>query len=173
MKKLIILLTLSAFANSAFSQDLTAKEKAETIARDQFSKAKYKKKEKHGVSKELNRVVTSTPVVYANRSSYEGNYVNEDFGYKMEIRTSAGGQLIARLSIKNHPDVYLRNASIKDAYFHGLRLNAQGKEEAWEGALISRNDNGTDNLGLGLLLPAPVALAGLEITKVFLKKVSP
>ncbi len=63
MKKILFLYVLIAFISSnCMSQELTAKEKAEDLAKNVFSKSKHAKKEKYGVVKEKTKVIESTPV---------------------------------------------------------------------------------------------------------------
>ena len=159
---------------NAVSQNLSAKEKAESLAKDEFSKTKYKKKEKYGVVKEMKRVIESTPVVKENASFYNGNYVYQDLNYKIEIRTDKQGKPMATLNIANGTDVLLKEVSITDALFHAVKQNADGTKEVWEGVFINRSDDGNVEFGLGIRLANPIHLTeGLKITKIFLKKVSP
>ncbi len=173
MKKTSFLtLFIVGFALCAISQNLSAKEKAEYIAKNEFSKSKYKKIEKYGVVKEMNRVIISTPVVHADLSDYAGNYVNVDGADKIEIRTDAQKGFIATL-VHDGVETVLKNVTVQDAYFTALESNRYGTEERWEGVFINKNDNGTIDFGLGIKLTQPVQRDGLQITKVFFKKVSP
>ncbi len=175
MKKIILtqilLLLICAFCNS---QDIAPKEKAESLAKNEFSKTKYKKKEKYGVVKELNKVIVSTPVINNNLSFYDGNYIYQDLDYKIEVRTDKYNKPMATLTIADGKDILLKEVSITDAFFHAVKLNADGSKELWEGAFININDNGNIEFGLGIKLSKPVELTkGLNIIKIFLKKVSP
>ncbi|HUS02006.1 MAG TPA: hypothetical protein VMY77_09780 [Chitinophagaceae bacterium] len=175
MKKILLFqIALLFISANAMTQNLAAKEKAEALAKDEFSKTKYKKKEKFGVVKELKRVIESTPVVKENASFYNGNYVYHDLNYKIEIRTDKQGRPMATLNIANGPDVLLKEVSITDAFFHAVKQNADGTKEVWEGVFINKNDDGNIELGLGIKLANPIQLTeGLKITRIFLKKVSP
>ncbi len=175
MKKKLFLYVLIAFISSnCMSQDLTAKEKAEDLAKNVFSKSKHEKKEKYGVVKEKTKIVESTPVATEDPGFYAGNYWYQDFNYKMEIRLDLNKNLIATLSIPNKPDVQLKNVSVTDAYFMGIKQNKDGTEEKWEGVFINKSDNGNTEFGLGIRLQNPLPIAdGVQTTKVFFKKVSP
>ncbi len=109
MKKLILLYVLMAFiSNNCFCQELTAKEKADDLAKNVFSKSKHAKKEKYGVVKEKIKVIESTPVA-KDFGFYAGNYWYNDFKYKIEIRFDRNKNLIATLSMPNKPDIQFKN----------------------------------------------------------------
>ncbi len=175
MKKILFLYVLIAFISSnCMSQELTAKEKGEDLAKNVFSKSKHAKKEKYGVVKEKTKVVESTPFVKSNVEYYAGNYWYHDFNYKMEIRLDVNKNLMATLSIPNKPDVQLKKVSVTDAYFMGIKQNEDGTEEKWEGVFINKSDNGNTEFGLGIKLQNPLPIAdGVQTTKIFFKKVSP
>ena len=175
MKKIILIQILLVFISAnTIGQNLSAKEKAEALAKDEFSKTKYKKKEKYGVVKEMKRVVESTPVVKENASFYNGNYVYQDLNYKIEVRTDKQGKPMATLSIDNGPNILLKEVSITDAFFHAVKQNADGTKELWEGVFINKSDDGNIEYGLGIKLANPIQITGgLKMTRIFLKKVSP
>ncbi len=175
MKKILFLYVLISFLSSnCISQELSAKEKAEHLAKNVFSKSKHAKKEKYGVVREKTKVVESTPVAKDDPVFYAGNYWYQDFNYKMEIRLDANKNLIATLSIPNKPDLQLTNVSVTDAYFTAIKQNEDGGEEKWEGVFINKSDNGNTEFGLGVRLPNALPIAGgVQTTKVFFKKVSP
>ncbi len=175
MKKILLLHGLLFFiAVNAISQNLTAKEKAESLAKEEFSKSKEKRKEKNGIVTEMKIVVESTPVINNNFSFYEGNYISHDLDYKIEVRTDKYNKPMATLNIAGGKDILLKEVSITDAFFHAVKRNADGSKEFWEGVFINKNDNGVTEFGLGIKLPKPIQLTeGLQITKIFLKKVSP
>jgi hypothetical protein len=175
MKKVILLYVLMAFiANNCISQELKAKEKAEDMAKNVFSKTKYKKKEKDGTITEVNVKIESTPVAKDNLEFYAGNYWYKDLDYKMEIRVDANKNLMTTLSIPDKPEVQLKNVSVTDAYFSGVKQNEDSTEETWEGVFINRSDNGNTEFGLGIKLEKPLQLTEyMAITRIFFKKVSP
>ena len=175
MKKVIVILSsIGIFAVPGLSQELSSKEKADDLAKNVFSKTKDKVKEKNGVKTEVHVKIESTPVIKNDLSFYEGNYWYQDLKYKLEIRHDANKNLMATLSIPGEADVQLKNTSINQAYFSGIRVNTNGKEELWEGVFIDRNDNGNSEFGLGIKLANPISLTeGLNIGKIFFKKVSP
>lgn len=175
MKKVLLLqLLLGFFSINCISQELTAKEKADDLAKNVFSKEKYKKKEKNGIATEVNIKIESTPVAKDNIEFYAGNYWYKDLNYKMEIRMDANKNLIATLSIPDKPELQLKKVSVADAWFTAIKQNEDGTEEPWEGVFINRSDNGSTEFGLGIKLAKPISLtAGLQITKLFFKKVSP
>ncbi len=173
-KTLIVSVLFVSISINAKSQKLTSKEQAEFLAKTEFSKSKYKKEEKYGVMKEMKKVVVSTPVVKNNISHYNGNYVYQDLDYKIEVRTDKYNKPMATLNIAGGKDILLKEVSITDAFFHAVKRNADGSKEFWEGVFINKNDNGVTEFGLGIKLPKPIQLTeGLQITKIFLKKVSP
>jgi hypothetical protein len=174
MKKIFLTQVLFVFiSTTCISQELTSKERAEAIAKNDFSKTKHKKKEKYGVVKEMNRVIESTPVINNDLSFYEGNYVYPDMDYKIEIRKDAQNKMMATLNVGDSPAVILKDVNIKDAFFQAVTKNANGAMEFWEGVFINKNDDGNVEFGLGIKLANPIRLTeGLSITKIFLKKVS-
>jgi hypothetical protein len=173
MKKLLLVLSVFITVNAA-AQEFSAKEKAEKLAKEEFTKMKYKKKEKFGVEKEMKKEIIATPVVKKDVAFYNGNYVYKDLDYKMEVRTDTNKKPMATLSIAGGKDIVLKDVSIRDAFFHAIRQNADGTEELWEGAFINKSDDGNVEFGLGIKLVTPIRLTeGLSITRIFLKKVSP
>ena len=173
-KSIIILLSIGIFATCGFAQGLSTKEKADNLAKNVFSKTKDKKKEKNGVTTEVHVKIESTPVVKDDLSFYLGNYWYNDLKYKLEIRIDANKNLMATLSVPGEPDVQLKKTAVDQAYFSAIRVNKNGEEELWEGVFIDRSDNGNSEFGLGIKLANPVSLTeGLNIEKIFFKKVSP
>ncbi len=175
MKKIFLTLTVFVFiCTICKSQELTSKERAEAIAKNEFSKSKHKKVEKYGVVKELNKVIESTPVINNDLSFYAGNYVYQDLDYKIEIRKDAQNKMMATLNIGTSPVIVLKDVNIKDAFFQAAKENTDGTVELWEGVFINKNDNGVTEFGLGIKFPKPVQFTeGLQVTKIFMKKVSP
>ena len=96
-KTLLLLFTSLLFNHITFSQELSAKERAETIARENFSKSKYMKKEKFGVTKELNRVVVSTPVIEKNVKDYSGVYKAYGFDHTLTLNIKDAQNIQATL----------------------------------------------------------------------------
>lgn len=175
MKKIIVILfSIGIFSASGFSQELSAREKADDLAKNVFSKTKDKKKEKDGVTTEVHVKIESTPVIKDNLGDYEGNYWYKDLRYKLEIRLDVNKKLMATLSVPGEADQQLKNVSVSQAYFSGIRVSKNGEEELWEGVFIDRNDNGNAEFGLGIKLAKPISLTeGLKIERIFFKKVSP
>ena len=173
MKKILLSSTVAlSLTLSAASQEVSPKEKAEALAKNEFSKSKQVTKQKYGVIKEKKMVIESTPVVMTDASFYQGNYVYGDLNYRLEIRIDAEKQIMATLTIGDSQKSVLKNVGINDAYFLATKINADGTEETWQGVFINKNDNGTTDFGLGIKLSKPVELGSLEITKMFFKKVS-
>jgi hypothetical protein len=173
MKRMLSLVVLSVgLVLSARSQDVSAKEKAETIAKNEFSKSKHKRVEKEGVVKEKTKVVESTPVINNEASFYQGNYVVQGFDYQLEIRQDPQNQWLVTLKMDNERTL-LKNVVITDAYFSAKKVARDGTEEQWEGAFINKNDNGTVDFGLGIKLFKPMRFESINITTLFFKKVSP
>jgi hypothetical protein len=153
---------------SALAQE-TAREKAEAIAKNDFSKSKHERKEKYGVVKEKRKVIESTPVMTTDLSLYEGHYGSHDSEYKIHIKKAADSW-VANLQI-NNTRVELKNVTITDALFEAVKVNADGTEEKWEGVFINKNDDGNSEFGLGVKLSKPIQVAeGLTTTKIFLRK---
>ncbi|MVM33911.1 hypothetical protein GO755_27995 [Spirosoma sp. HMF4905] len=156
------------------AQQRSAENHAIDIAKNDFSKTKFMRKEKFGVVKEKHKVIESTPVVERNPEFYSGNYWYESLQYKLEIRTDEQHKLMATLSIPGQPDIRLKNVTVTDAYFIGFKPNQDGTEEKWEGVFINKTDDSHTTFGLGIKLATPIALTqGLKITKLFFAKVSP
>lgn len=173
MKKRFLLLAFPfCFFLNSWGQDIAAKDRAEEIARDDFSKTKFKEKEKYGVVKTKSKVVESTPVVYKNPSSYQGNYVVQGFNYQLEIRKDPQDKWLATLTLDNTRTV-LKDVSITDAYFSARKPGSDGSEELWEGAFINKNADGQVEFGLGVRLSDTMQFQGININKLFFKKVSP
>ncbi len=86
----------------------------------------------------------------------------------------ANKNLMTTLSIPDKPEVQLKNVSVTDAYFSGVKRNEDSTEETWEGVFINRSDNGNTEFGLGIKLEKPLQLTEyMAITRIFFKKVSP
>ena len=63
MKRLVSTgVLILAFALSSFSQQSTFKSKADSLAKNDFSKSKEKRIEKYGVVREVKKTIISTPV---------------------------------------------------------------------------------------------------------------
>lgn len=173
MKKLLALALLSlGIVHFVRGQDGTAKEKAEALARNEFSKEKHKRMEKFGVVKEKHKVIESTPVVRNEASFYQGNYVVQGFNYQLEIRQDPQSQWLGTLTMDDKKTA-LKNVTIEDAYFTAKRVATDGTEEQWEGAFINKSDDGVVEFGLGIKLSQPMRHESINITKFFFKKVSP
>ncbi|HUR10750.1 MAG TPA: hypothetical protein VM012_05245 [Flavitalea sp.] len=171
MKKWILFLSSCLFAFQAICQ--SAKEKAATLAENEFSKSKHEKKEKQGVVKEKIHIISSIPVV-ADLSFYAGNYVYDDLNYRIEIRIDRDNQAMATLHIPGKPEILLKEVTVEAAWFHGLQVNPDGTVEKWEGAFINKNDNGKIQFGLGIKPEKPIEITPtLHMTRIFFKKVSP
>lgn len=165
-----IAILIFSYMMRAVSQE-TAREKAEMIAKNDFSKSKHEKKEKFGVVKEKRKVIESTPVVRTDLSFYEGQYLSHNSEYKIDIKKTEG-KWVAKLYMNNIP-FELKDITITDALFQAVKVNTDGTEEKWEGVFIDKNDDGNLEFGLGIKLPKPLqASEGLSITKLFLRKVA-
>jgi hypothetical protein len=153
---------------------MSAREKAQDLAKNVFSKTKDKVKEKNGEKTEVHVTVKSTPVFKEDLSDYAGNYWYKDLNYKIEIRLDANKKLMATVRIPGQPDAPLKNVSVTDAYFSGIHVTKNGEGELWEGVFLDKNDNGNSEFGLGIKLSNTIPLTErLEITRIFFKKVSP
>lgn len=174
MKTIFFLVLIGMASQHCKCQERTAKEKAEAIAKEVFSKLKRKKKEKDGVVSEVNRKVVSVPVINNSPEFYAGNYWYKDLNYKIEIRLDPNKQFIAVLSIPSEGKMKFEKVTITDAYFLGVQQSKDGNNESWQGVFINKSDNGSVEFGLGIKLSKPIDLIeGYQTTKLFLKKVSP
>ena len=178
MKKILLLLFTSLLFNHiTFSQELSAKERAETIARENFSKSKYMKKEKFGVTKELNRVVVSTPVIEKNVKDYSGVYKAYGFDHTLTLNIKDAQNIQATLKenigANSNSTSLLKNITINDALFKAVQVNADGTDTPLEGVFINKNDNGQTEFGLGIKLSKSITIDNaLHIDKLFFKKVN-
>ncbi|MBC7828354.1 MAG: hypothetical protein H7122_11460 [Chitinophagaceae bacterium] len=175
MKHIRFLYTMLILAQSfAMAQESGDKQKAEQIAKEDFSKSKYLKKEKYGVVKELNRVIISQPVIKQNKYEYAGVYTVQDLGNTIELIITQN--TIEAILIKGNNDgindlfYKLKNIVITDALFKAAMINKNGNEEMVEGVFINKNDNGAIDFGLGIKLPQSITINGLHINKLFFKK---
>ncbi len=176
MKKTLILLFASLFFNHiSFSQELNAKERAELIARENFSKSKHLKKEKFGITKEVNRTIISTPAIKQNVKDYSGVYKAIGFDYTLALSINDAQNIQATLTENNGTTtsaLQLKNITIKDALFKAIQANADGTTTPLEGVFINKNDNGQTEFGLGIkLLKSIIKDNALQIDKMFYKKV--
>lgn len=175
MKPLLFLCAISMFGHLFVSaQQNGDRERGELIAKEDFSKSKYMKKEKYGVVKELNRVIVSQPVIKQNKHEYAGLYKAQDFGNTIELKIT-GNTIEAILQKGNDDSVsdlfyQLKNIVINDALFKATLINKNGNEEIAEGVFINKNDNGIIDFGLGIKLPKNITINGLHIDKLFFKK---
>ncbi len=175
MNKTILILICIWFNKPAISQQIPEKERASFLAREEFSKSKYMKKEKYGITKELSKVITSTPVIKENLKDYSGIYNASDVRYSIGLKIRDEKNIQATLTeidsnSINH--IYsLKNISIKDALFKATRINPDGSEFFLEGVFIDKNDNGHIDFGLGLKLLDPLTIRHtIHTDKIFLLK---
>jgi hypothetical protein len=176
MKKTLLLLFASLLFNHvSFSQGLSAKERAELIAQESFSKSKYMKKEKYGITKELNRVIVSTPVIQQNTADYSGVYKAYGFDCTLILNIEDDQKIQATLKENdgNKSSAFsLKQITIKDALFKAIQVDADGSETPLEGVFINKNDNGRTEFGLGIKLSKSITKDdALQIDKLFFKKV--
>jgi len=177
MKKTILLLFASLFFNHiTFSQQLSSKERAALIAKEYFSKSKYKKKEKYGITKEMNKVVISTPAIKKNVKEYSGVYKANGADYTIVLNTAdkknINGTLKEAGANNNYNIFTLKNITIEDALFKAVKINPDGTKSPLEGVFIDKNDNGTLDFGLGLKLSKSITINdALQTDKLFMKKV--
>lgn len=171
MKKIIVL-SISTFLvfSACIAQEVTPKEKAADLAKNVFSKSKHLRKEKYGVVKEKSVVIESVLVIKENVEDYSGSYGSEGLGYKIDIQVLDNKTINATLQLPGKSPMELKNVVLKDAYFKATARTEEGKEEIWEGAFISKNDNGITDFGLGIKPPETIVQNGLHIDKLFLKK---
>ncbi len=173
MKPVFLLVTF-LFALSAISQEGSAKEKANFIAKNESSKSKYKREERFGIVKEKNKVIESTPIINSNLSFYSGTYVCEGRHDTIFINADAQNNLSALLHPNGSTPLALKNITITDALFQAVKRNEDGAEELWEGVFINKKDGDMEEFGLGIKLPATVKLTeGQSTTKLFFKKLLP
>lgn len=177
MKNIIFLLTAILVVKNSSAQDIQAKERAEFIAKESFSKSKYKKMEKYGVTKEMSKVIISTPVIKNNIKDYSGVYKANGPDYTLTLNVNEAKNITGTIKEVNENNVIqnftLKNITIDNALFKAIKVSAGGTETALEGVFIDKNDNGNHDFGLGIKLPESVTLNNaLHIDKVFFKKVN-
>lgn len=176
MKKTLFLF-IAALSIGYFSsaQQMQPKERAEFIAREDFSKSKYKKMEKYGVTKEKSKVIISTPVIKENVKEYSGLYKVDDPDYMITLNITDGksikGSIKEAGGINGYQTFELKNIIIQDALFKAEKINPDGSETRLEGVFIDKNNNGIVDFGLGLKLAKSVTIANaVETDKLFFKK---
>ncbi len=172
---MLLLLSSIFFNQILFSQQLSPKERAELIARENFSKSKHVRKEKYGIVKEMNKVTVSEPAIRQNINEYSGLYESQDLHYIIELTvTQTMNTGVLKIPGKEN-NIYqtfsLKNIYIRDAYFKAILVHTVGSEEQLEGVCINKNDNGVIDFGVGLLLEKTITMDGLNIDKLFFKKV--
>jgi hypothetical protein len=175
MKKTMLLLFVSlSLSHIIFSQELNSKERAETIAREDFSKSKYLKKEKFGIIKELNRAIVSSPVIQQNVKDYSGLYKANGINYTLTLNAKDEHNIQGTLKESdgaNNSISKLKDIIIKDALFKAVQVNADGTKTPLEGVFINKNDNGSTEFGLGIKLSKSIAINNApQIDKLFFKK---
>ncbi len=176
MKKTSLLLFASLFFNHiTFSQELTAKERAELIAGENFSKSKHLKKEKYGITKEVNKDIVSTPVIWQNVKDYAGVYKAYGFDYTLVLNIKDAPNIEGTIKENNGTNESafpLKNITIKDALFKAIQVNADGTATPLVGVFINKNENGQTEFGLGIKLSKSITKDNaLQIDKMFYKKV--
>ncbi len=175
-KTFIFLLLVLVNLFRANTQEVNSKVRAEIIAKENFSKSKHKKKEKYGITKEVNRVIVSSPVIKQNISEYSGVYQVHDLNYYIELKIKDKVNIEATWKEPDNTSsgfkiFYLKNISIRNALFTATKVSPEGVQELLEGVFINKNDNGIVDFGLGIKLPKSITLNGLTMDKLFFKKV--
>lgn len=178
MKKTLFLF-IAALSIGYFSsaQQMQAKERAEFIAKEDFSKSKYKKVEKFGVTKEKSKVIISTPVIKENVKEYSGHYKVDAPDYiitlNIEDEKNIKGSIKEADGNNGYQTFELKNLIIQDALFKAEKINPDGSETPLEGVFIDKNNNGIVDFGLGLKLSKSITIANaIETNKLFFKKVN-
>ncbi len=175
MKNIIFLLAALLTIKKSSAQDMQAKERAELIARESFSKSKYKKMEKYGITKEMSKVIISTPVIKKDIKDYSGAYKANGFDYTLTLNVADAKNITGTIKEAENNVIQnftLKNITIKDALFKAVKVNTDGIETALEGVFIDKNDNGSHDFGLGIKLPESITINNaLQIDKLFFKKV--
>src|SRR4051812_20948717 len=128
MKKMLILAIAIVAIKHSSAQDMEAKQCAEFIARESFSKSKYKKMEKYGVTKEMKKTIISTPVIKSNVKEYAGIYKANGPDYTLALNVIDAKNITGTIkevgdnnSIQNFT---LKNISIVDALFKAVKVSA-------------------------------------------------
>ncbi len=174
MNKIILILICIWFNKPAISQQVTEKDRAAFLASNEFSKTKYLKKEKYGVSKELYKSIISTPVIKSDIKDYSGIYKAAGINYILDLNIESERNIQATIteidSNSNHT-YSLLNISIKDALFTATRINSDGSKVFLEGVFIDKNDNGHVDFGLGIKLPNSITIRhSIHTGKIFFLK---
>lgn len=158
------------------AQDMQPKERAELIAKESFSKSKYKKMEKYGVTKEMSKVIISTPVIKNDIKGYSGVYKATAPDYTLTLHIADAKNITGTIKEVTESNAIqnstLKNITITDALFKAVKVNTDGTETALEGVFIDKNDNGNHDFGLGIKLSESITINNaLHTDKLFFRKV--
>ncbi|MCW3107781.1 MAG: hypothetical protein JWQ09_2287 [Segetibacter sp.] len=176
MKKIsFLIVTALCIQTFAFAQQTGPKERAAFIAKEDFSKSKYKKVEKYGITKELSKTIISTPAI-KHVKEYAGVYKANGADYILTLNIAdeknITGTIKEALENNNYETFTLKNISIDNALFKAVKISPDGKETPLEGVFIDKNDNGVIEFGLGLKLSKSITINNsVSIDKLFFKKV--
>jgi hypothetical protein len=177
MKKIsFLILTALCIQASAFAQQMEPKERAAFIAKEDFSKSKYKKVEKYGITKELSKTIISTPVIKQNIKDYSGVYKANGADYILTLNIDDANNItvtIKEAEANNSFETFsLKNVTIKNALFNAIKVDKEGTETPLEGVFIDKSDNGIIEFGLGIKLSKSITVNNaVNIDKFFFKKV--
>ena len=128
MRPLALVLSLAlAFVMTA------APQRATEIA-ESFSKTKYKKKDKRGMTMSLYVEVRALPAIKPI-AAYAGRY-EADFGYALTLTVGADGTLTGNGSDRG--TFTLRNERVQDAVLTATKVYANGETEPLSGAFLTR-----------------------------------
>ncbi|MCW3106664.1 MAG: hypothetical protein JWQ09_1170 [Segetibacter sp.] len=177
MKKISFLIaTAFCIQVSVFAQQMEPKERAAFIAKEEFSKSKYRKVEKYGITKEKSKVIISTPVIKQDIKEYAGVYKANGHDYMLtlniEDEKKITGTIKEPAANNNYATFTLKNISIDNALFKAVKVSGDGTETPLEGVFIDKSDDGVVEFGLGLKLLKSITInKGANTDKLFLKKV--
>ena len=134
-----------------------------------LDKTKYKKKEKRDVSIEFYIDIRNDVATRSDLASYSGVYLSD--GYKMELRVSAAGEVVASgydspASNGKVVNFELRDGRVETALLTGVKVYDNGETRKFEAVFVNRtvstgkNKDSIDTqqvaFGLGFVESGPV-----------------
>jgi len=146
-----------------------------------FSKSKHVVKERRGIRVEKYKDVRSTPAARANPADYSGRYAVDDFGFVVNLRVDANGNLTGDGYEPMGGDTGVRKTfRLADGRIEGALLTAtqiypDGTRQRFEGVFMNRTstdsptDKGTTEFGLGVI-GRTITIDGLTMNKFFYRK---
>jgi hypothetical protein len=133
MRPLALAPSLALALSLALAFVMTAAPQGATEIAESFSKTKYKKKDKRGMTMSLYVEVRALPAMPI--AAYAGRY-EADFGDALTLNVGADGTLTGNGSDRGA--FTLRNARVQDALLTATKVYANGETEPLKGAFLTR-----------------------------------